>query len=130
MQELAITQGRNSKPGFASYRDVRPGNRDLLKAASLTATTRSKYNCDLLVAQLAVRKRNAATNRIRSAAFSPVPSTNEIESMNFTGKVALVTGAGSPQGIGFATARLLAQQRSKIAITSTTERIEERGREP
>jgi 3-oxoacyl-[acyl-carrier protein] reductase len=49
--------------------------------------------------------------------------------MNFTGKVALITGAGSPLGIGFATARLLAQQGSKIAITSTTDRIKERGRE-
>ena len=49
--------------------------------------------------------------------------------MNFSGKVGLITGAGSPQGIGFATARLLAQQGSKIAITSTTERIEERARE-
>jgi 3-oxoacyl-[acyl-carrier protein] reductase len=49
--------------------------------------------------------------------------------MNFSGKVALITGAGSPLGIGFATARLLAQQGSKIAITSTTERIEERARE-
>ena len=54
---------------------------------------------------------------------------NEIEAMNFSGKVALVTGAGSRQGIGFATARLLAQQGSKIAITSTTERIEARARE-
>jgi 3-oxoacyl-[acyl-carrier protein] reductase len=49
--------------------------------------------------------------------------------MNFSGKVALVTGAGSPHGIGFATARLLAQQGSKIAITSTTDRIKERARE-
>ena len=49
--------------------------------------------------------------------------------MNFAGKVALITGAGSPRGIGFATARLLVQQGSKVAITSTTERIEERGRE-
>jgi 3-oxoacyl-[acyl-carrier protein] reductase len=49
--------------------------------------------------------------------------------MNFSGRVALITGAGSPLGIGFATARLLAQQGSKIAITSTTERIEERARE-
>jgi 3-oxoacyl-[acyl-carrier protein] reductase len=49
--------------------------------------------------------------------------------MNFSGKVAVITGAGSPQGIGFATARLLAQQGSKIAITSTTERIQERARE-
>ena len=49
--------------------------------------------------------------------------------MNFSGKVALITGAGSPQGIGSATARLLAQQGAKIAITSTTKRIEERARE-
>jgi 3-oxoacyl-[acyl-carrier protein] reductase len=49
--------------------------------------------------------------------------------MTFSGKVALITGAGSPQGIGFATARLLAQQGAKIAITSTTKRIEERARE-
>ena len=49
--------------------------------------------------------------------------------MNFSGKVALITGAGSPRGIGFATARLLAQQGSKIAITSTTERIDDRARE-
>src|SRR5882724_13001550 len=49
--------------------------------------------------------------------------------MNSSGKVALITGAGSPQGIGFATARLLAQQGLRIAITSTTERIQERARE-
>ena len=49
--------------------------------------------------------------------------------MNFSGRVALVTGAGSPLGIGFATARLLAQQGSKIAITSTTDRIQDRTRE-
>jgi len=49
--------------------------------------------------------------------------------MNFSGKVVLVTGAGSPRGIGFATARLLAQQGAKVAITSTTQRIEDRGHE-
>ena len=49
--------------------------------------------------------------------------------MNFSGRVALVTGAGGPLGIGFATARVLAQQGAKIAITSTTDRIEERARE-
>jgi NAD(P)-dependent dehydrogenase (short-subunit alcohol dehydrogenase family) len=49
--------------------------------------------------------------------------------MNSSSKVALITGAGSPQGIGFATARFLAQQGLRIVITSTTERIEERARE-
>ncbi len=49
--------------------------------------------------------------------------------MDFSGKVALITGAGSSLGIGFATARLLAQKGSKIAITSTTDRILERARE-
>jgi 3-oxoacyl-[acyl-carrier protein] reductase len=49
--------------------------------------------------------------------------------MNFPGRVALITGAGSALGIGFATARVLAQQGVKIAITSTTERIKERARE-
>ena len=41
-------------------------------------------------------------------------------------RVALVTGAGSREGIGFATARLLGQQGFDIAITSTTGRIEDR----
>ena len=49
--------------------------------------------------------------------------------MNSSGRVALITGAGSALGIGFATARLLAQQGAKIAITSTTDRINERARE-
>ncbi len=52
-----------------------------------------------------------------------------IKEMNFSGRVALITGAGSPLGIGFATARLLAQQGSKIAITSTTARIQDRAAE-
>ena len=39
------------------------------------------------------------------------------------GRVALVTGAGSEHGIGFATARLLRAKGAKVAITSTTDRI-------
>jgi 3-oxoacyl-[acyl-carrier protein] reductase len=39
---------------------------------------------------------------------------------------ALVTGAGSPQGIGFATARLLSRLGARVSITSTTERIRDR----
>lgn len=40
------------------------------------------------------------------------------------GKTALVTGAGSPVGIGFATARLLGRMGARVAITSTTGRIQ------
>lgn len=42
---------------------------------------------------------------------------------------ALVTGAGSDSGIGFAIARLLAQAGSRVAITSTTDRIHQRAAE-
>jgi len=45
------------------------------------------------------------------------------------GRVAVVTGAGSAEGIGFATARLLAAQGAAVAITSTTERIHKRAAE-
>ena len=41
----------------------------------------------------------------------------------FDGRVALVTGAGSPTGIGFGTARLLAAEGARVALTSTTDRI-------
>ncbi|HEX8939129.1 MAG TPA: SDR family NAD(P)-dependent oxidoreductase, partial [Candidatus Limnocylindrales bacterium] len=47
----------------------------------------------------------------------------------FEGRVALVTGAGSPTGIGFATARLLGLEGARVAIASTTDRIHERVRE-
>ena len=42
---------------------------------------------------------------------------------------ALVTGAGSAEGIGFATARLLASRGDAVTISSTTERIAERAEE-
>jgi 3-oxoacyl-[acyl-carrier protein] reductase len=44
----------------------------------------------------------------------------------FDGRIALITGAGSPTGIGFATARLLGREGARIAIASTTERIASR----
>ncbi len=42
------------------------------------------------------------------------------------GRIALVTGAGSAEGIGFACARALAAAGAKVALTSTTGRIFER----
>lgn len=45
------------------------------------------------------------------------------------GRVALVTGAGSPEGIGYATARRLVALGAQVAIVSTTRRIHDRAAE-
>ena len=45
---------------------------------------------------------------------------------DLSGRVVLVTGAGSPTGIGFAAARLLAHMGAALIITSTTDRINDR----
>jgi 3-oxoacyl-[acyl-carrier protein] reductase len=45
------------------------------------------------------------------------------------GQTAIVTGAGSADGIGFAIARRLLRAGAQVAITSTTDRIHERARE-
>jgi 3-oxoacyl-[acyl-carrier protein] reductase len=45
------------------------------------------------------------------------------------GRVALITGAGAPDGIGFAVARALADRGAAVAITATSERLYERARE-
>jgi 3-oxoacyl-[acyl-carrier protein] reductase len=42
------------------------------------------------------------------------------------GQTALVTGAGSPEGIGFAAAKLLAELGAEVAITATGPRIHQR----
>jgi 3-oxoacyl-[acyl-carrier protein] reductase len=47
----------------------------------------------------------------------------------FEGQTAIVTGAGSPAGIGFAVAHALVRLGAKVAITSTTERIHQRAGE-
>ncbi len=47
-------------------------------------------------------------------------------SLDLAGRTALVTGAGSPTGIGFATALELGRLGAAVVVTSTTERIHDR----
>ena len=51
------------------------------------------------------------------------------EGVSLEGRSALVTGAGAPDGIGFASARLLAARGARVALASTTDRIRERAHE-
>jgi len=44
-------------------------------------------------------------------------------------RTALVTGAGSPSGIGYAVAQVLGREGARLAIASTTDRIHERAAE-
>ena len=50
-------------------------------------------------------------------------------SADLSGKIALVTGAGSPTGIGFACARILGRQGARLSVASTTDRILQRAAE-
>lgn len=54
----------------------------------------------------------------------PVPAAFDLSA-----RVAVVTGAGSREGIGFATARLLAELGAAVLISATTARIEDRASE-
>ncbi|GAC1476699.1 MAG: SDR family NAD(P)-dependent oxidoreductase [Steroidobacteraceae bacterium] len=56
-------------------------------------------------------------------------STERKADPTFNEQVALVTGAGSAQGIGFAVVRRLHAAGARLTITSTTSRIHERARE-
>ena len=46
--------------------------------------------------------------------------------INFNGQICIVTGAGSADGIGFHTAKLLGELGGKVAVTATSDRIFER----
>jgi 3-oxoacyl-[acyl-carrier protein] reductase len=52
-----------------------------------------------------------------------------IDKNRFYNRTALITGAGSAEGIGFATAGILAKSGARVAITSTTDRIYDRSKE-
>lgn len=51
----------------------------------------------------------------------PIPAAFDL-----SGRVAVITGAGSPDGIGFATARLLAELGAAVMISATTARVQDR----
>ncbi len=51
----------------------------------------------------------------------PIPAV-----VDLSGRVALVTGAGSPDGIGYATARLLGELGAAVMISATTARVDDR----
>jgi len=54
----------------------------------------------------------------------PIP-----EAFDLSGRVAMVTGAGSRDGIGFASARLLAELGAAVMLSATTSRIQDRASE-
>lgn len=43
--------------------------------------------------------------------------------VDFTGQTCLITGAGSPTGIGFCTAKILGELGAEVALVATTDRI-------
>jgi 3-oxoacyl-[acyl-carrier protein] reductase len=54
----------------------------------------------------------------------PIPAAFDL-----SGRVAVITGAGSRDGIGFATARLLAELGAAVTLSATTDRIQDRASE-
>ena len=59
----------------------------------------------------------------------PDPAAQVPSPFTLAGRTALVTGAGSPSGIGLATAHLLGVLGARVALAATTERVHERAAE-
>jgi 3-oxoacyl-[acyl-carrier protein] reductase len=57
----------------------------------------------------------------------PAPALPDL--LDLRGRTALVTGSGSPDGIGFATARLLGSLGARVAVAATTARAHDRAAE-
>jgi 3-oxoacyl-[acyl-carrier protein] reductase len=94
--------GRTAPAGKSGRRDVtRPGRRTL---------------------------RSVPTGGLADDATVTVSATG-VSDDRLDGRTALVTGAGSPDGIGYATARRLRALGATVAIVSTTRRIHERASE-
>jgi len=71
----------------------------------------------------------SATGHQPSPATTPSATVAHVGSSSLSGRTALVTGAGSPTGIGIATARLLATMGAHVWLTATTDRVHERAAE-
>ncbi|GAA1789505.1 SDR family NAD(P)-dependent oxidoreductase [Leucobacter iarius] len=57
---------------------------------------------------------------------APVPAVSALGDTDGEPRVAIVSGAGSPDGIGFAVARRLVQSGYRVVVGATTDRIEQR----
>ena len=64
--------------------------------------------------------------RPRDPVPTPPPTPSLPASVSLAGHHALVTGAGSPSGIGFACARLLGELGASVVVTATSERVHQR----
>lgn len=58
-----------------------------------------------------------------------IPAAARPSAWDLTGRTALVTGAGSATGIGFAAARMLGELGARVVLTATTERVHDRAGE-